>query len=164
MKNRRALTLVELLVVLAVMATLFALAAGAVQAARRTADRLLCASNLHQIGVAMEMYRDIHGRFPLAVSFPVLPEDVTFATMIEPLIESEATVVHCPGDRVHAHHLGISYEYNQERLAGKSWQEAMSSSAGSPFVWVLWDADPFHAAPYSGHARNILHADGHVSR
>jgi prepilin-type N-terminal cleavage/methylation domain-containing protein len=59
------LTLVELLVVVAIIGLLVALLLPAVQAAREGARRSCCLSNLRQLGVAMALHANAHGTFPI---------------------------------------------------------------------------------------------------
>lgn len=58
------LTLVELLVVFAVLALLAGLLFPALQAAREAARNASCLNNLRQIGLLTHMYRDVHKKFP----------------------------------------------------------------------------------------------------
>jgi prepilin-type N-terminal cleavage/methylation domain-containing protein/prepilin-type processing-associated H-X9-DG protein len=59
------MTLVELMVVIAIIGVLVALVLPAVQAARESARRSQCQSNLRQIGIAMHMHEGAHGTFPV---------------------------------------------------------------------------------------------------
>lgn len=62
----RAFSLVELLMVIAVLATLAGLLLPALSRARRRADSLRCAANLRQLGIGLRIYADddSHGRVP----------------------------------------------------------------------------------------------------
>jgi prepilin-type N-terminal cleavage/methylation domain-containing protein/prepilin-type processing-associated H-X9-DG protein len=62
--ERRGFTLVELLVVIAVIGALVALLLPAVQSAREAARRTRCLNNLKQLALAAQQYHNAAGRFP----------------------------------------------------------------------------------------------------
>jgi prepilin-type N-terminal cleavage/methylation domain-containing protein len=81
---RTGFTLVELLVVIAIIALLIGLLLPAVQRVREAANRISCANNLHQIGLAFHQYANDNNKLP-----PCQLDNggATWAVMILPYME-----------------------------------------------------------------------------
>ena len=99
MRSRHGFTLVELLVVVAIIGVLVALLLPAVQAARAAARRMECANNMRQIGLAIHQYVDSHdGEFPYLLHHSDAARDQTWIYSLSPWLENVNKMRFCPED------------------------------------------------------------------
>jgi prepilin-type processing-associated H-X9-DG protein/prepilin-type N-terminal cleavage/methylation domain-containing protein len=97
MRTRTAFTLVEVLVVIAIIGVLVALLLPAVQSARASARRAECLSNMKQLGLAMHLFGNTRGgRFPWNVH---AGNDQSWVFTLSPFIEDVNTIRLCPDDK-----------------------------------------------------------------
>jgi len=90
---RRAFSLTELLVVVAIIAMLAALLAVGLAKSRDSARDAACRSNLRQIGLGLVVYGDTYKQFPVW-----LPEATTPDAMLLTLLDMPAALGVCPRD------------------------------------------------------------------
>lgn len=96
--RRRALSLVELLIVIAIIGGLIAILLPAVGAARAAARATSCRSHLRQVGLAMLQYCDQHqGRFPGFVHDVDRAAD-SWLYELKPFLEGVDEMRICPSD------------------------------------------------------------------
>ncbi|MEN6333109.1 MAG: type II secretion system protein [Phycisphaerales bacterium] len=163
--RRGAFTLVELLVVIAVISSLLGVLVPVVGRAKVHARRGACRGQLHNIGMALRMYVDDNrNRMPFAAQLP--SEEPNLPTITDVLLPyvKEREAMRCPADREDSYfeREGTSYEYPHylcgmpvdRTFLGKRWGETKTP--------VLWDFRPFHGREGRPGSMNFLFGDGHV--
>ena len=161
-----AFTLLELLVVMAVISILAALLFPLLGRAKESGRATVCLSNLHQIGIALQLYaQDNRNRLPymrdrdLAGTNGLPGPDLVLSNYL-----GNIRVLRCPSDRQNLFaSTGSSYSWNS-LLNG---QDADHLSAlGMQFdphqIPLMFDKDKFHKARGPKKEVNYLYADGHI--
>lgn len=189
MSSRRGFTLMELLVVMAIMGLLAAILLPALSSVRAQAKRTLCANNLRQIGVALRAY--IHdnkdrlphasflpstGPYPLSTKAPIYLADVLAGEIGE-----DEKVFRCPNDEPgrsrpdpnnglsYFESERSSYEYRW-RFGGQTMADIaqrfgrmLDRSIPDNTIWIMRDYENFHGPAGSQGSRRYLYVDGHVT-
>jgi prepilin-type N-terminal cleavage/methylation domain-containing protein/prepilin-type processing-associated H-X9-DG protein len=159
-----AFTLIELIVVTAIIAILVALAfpvtSRIVQGGRATA----CISNLNSLGVALNLYLGEHNQL-----MPNLQAGRTSTSLNVPVIDNtlnvyvnDPRVFACPADNLGiAAATGTSYFWNSV-LSTQSVTHLRFFNGLNSEIPVLCDKQGFH--PYAANKVNLLYADGHATQ
>jgi prepilin-type processing-associated H-X9-DG protein len=162
-----AFTLVELLVVIAFIVVLAALLMPALGRGKESGRVAVCQGNLHQIGLALQLYVDdsknimptLYDR-PLAGAPTNLPTiDVVLAAPL-----GSTQVLRCPSDNQRIfEQTGSSYSWNNLVNGQKADQlHVLNLSLAMTKIPLVFDKQSFHAVLGSQHAVNYLYADGHI--
>lgn len=185
-------TLVEILVVLAVIFTLAALIFPVFSSARRKGRDAACLNNLHQMGLATRLYADDYdGHYPYAID-PLTRDlriNILFSDeMIDTLPDypsvlknytKDSTIFHCPSDVPGASQgkdaspldgafarLGTSYTYNEFLTFGYPWSSIQAADASK--VQLYHDTGSWHgkteASPPWDRFEQTVFLDLHVKR
>ena len=122
-RRKGAFTLVELLVVIAVIALLAALLLPALTRARSAADSTACKNNLRQIGAALAMYVGDYNAYPGTYTLGTVSNQAllgwylavfqyAYGKLPPPNWKSEGTILSCPS---YARLTGLSLAYGYNR-------------------------------------------------
>lgn len=177
MHKPRAFTLVEILVVIAILVALASLLVPAVAKARAGAARARCAAQLHDIGQMLQMYfGENHNTLPKVSMMPSLrPPLNSYPSLVQvlaPYDKGGTRVFQCPADQITqpAPDAPPGFEtYFAREQSSYYWNEEVSIRAShitelknSDGVLLVQEYEPFHGRPGVSGSTNRLYADLHV--
>ncbi len=167
MRHRRAFTLIELIIVLAVIGLLASLVLPGLSSATERTRSTACRSNLRQVGISLRLYLDeSQEHFPIMQNRGrnvAVPAGTAIPEVLGPKLGNPA-ILECPSDRQRWYEdTGSSYFWNffingQAASALK----VMGLSVQENGIAVFSDQADFHAACGPGKGKNHLYADGAV--
>jgi prepilin-type N-terminal cleavage/methylation domain-containing protein len=169
MKSRPCLafTLVEMLVTIAIIAVLASLLMPALGRGKESGHVAACQSNLHQIGVALQIYVDDNRNImPTMYDRPVTAVHTNLPAinvmLAGPL--GSTNVLRCPSDNQFIfERTGSSYSWNN-LVNGQNADhlQVMNLNLAMTRIPLVFDKQGFHAVLGPKHAVNYLDADGHI--
>lgn len=163
---RRGLTLVEILVVVAILGLLLGIGVPSFRLVKANARSALCAGKLREIGIGLNQYFADHGMaFPELVPARESREEDAPA-LDNALVEyfPDEIVFQCPADHGDFfERTGSSYFWNSLVNGQKTSNLKLLGMKGHPSgIPIVSDKENFHEDV--GDSVNVLYADGHVLR
>ena len=177
MHKPRAFTLVELLVVTAILVIVAALLLPAVSRARASAAHVRCAAQLHDIGQMLQMYfGENHNTLPKVNMMPSLRPPLnnypSLVQILAPYDHGDTRVFQCPADHITqpAPDAPSGFEtYFAREQSSYYWNEDVSIYAShitelknGDTVPLVQEYEPFHGRAGVSGSLNRLYADLHV--
>jgi len=164
--KRAAFTLLELLVVVAIIGVLAGLLVPVLSKARAAAKTTHCLGNLRQLSLAIQMYVDDNGgRLPALQNRASLTEPLpALDTVLLAQVSGKSGVFGCRADNKRLWETtGTSYFWNFT-VNGQNVDRLFSIVGGTEATRIplLSDKEAFH--PDTRDGVNILYADGHVAK
>ncbi len=169
---RRAFTLIELLIVIAIIAVLAAILLPVLSKAKEQGRGTACLSNLRQIGVALQIYvQENDNRMPVMYDTLLTTNGtpVTNLAAIDLVLTNHLgspRILRCPSDdKSLFEKTGSSYSWNF-LLNGQPADQlkAFSISLESHEAPLVFDKEPFHRNGGEQLGYNFLYADGHIQK
>lgn len=167
--SKVAFTLIELLVVIAIIGMLVALLLPVLGRTKEAGRSTMCISNLHQIGIALQLYVDAnHQILPTMRDRQAGASQPTNAPPgVEVVLRDELgnlNVLRCPSDRQHLfEQTGSSYAWNSLLNGQHDDRLVVFGMSFDPHaIPVFYDKEKFHAARGAGKEVNYLYADSHI--
>ena len=174
-----AFTLIELLVVISIIAILAALVLPALSRAKESGRATVCLSNLHQIGLALQVYvGDYNNRLPsMSDIYPGVTNAFPGPNQVLSNQLANLNVLRCPSDKLasdkplpfpqkgptYFDQTGSSFAWNT-LLNGQDADHlsALGLNVDPHLMPLMYDKEKFHIARGKGKAQNFLYADGHI--
>ncbi|MDB6019978.1 MAG: hypothetical protein JWR19_4467 [Pedosphaera sp.] len=165
---KRAFTLIEVLVVIAIIGILVALLLPALKRMKETGRSAVCLNNLHQIGIALQLYvQDNQNRIPHMYDKSASIGLGTNGSSVDVLLASHLgslLVLRCPSDAQQIYELtGSSYSWNSALNGQDADHLNFVGLTDKPHqIPVMFDKQKFHIVRGETRAINYLFADGHI--
>ena len=148
----RAFTLVEVLIVIAIIGLLVSLVTPAIQAAREAARRTQCTNNLKQVGIALQAHHAARKNFPAAVVWSPPGEPLGFGQLPIGVIDRVARTGDKAADTIYGNWVISLLPYVEEANLVFNAKRPLSDESNrlreARLPWMICPSDPYTDEPY----------------